>query len=257
MSMSNVETSSIVHKLNQMKSSFEKLLKVSDDMDSLEKQLNPERKKISKVLKVIVFIILSGFLIKFGEWIQIDNKLKGISFIYNLICLGFPLYIVISWMDKKYNKISGLSIEEKENLQSQYDKLEKEWVSLAKNIFDSKLLDSKYIHPDYITFLVDAFEYNRVTTLPEALNLLDEEIRHIEKMDAINNLASKNEEMMKVIQSTNEAIHETMKNIDSHIEGTRKDLKKIRKDISWTAYNTSALRERSYIGKWVDDKLRF
>lgn len=256
MSMSTTEVSSIVEKLKVMKSSFEQFLKVSADMDSLDKQLNPEKQKVSKVIKVIVFIALSGIFIKIGDWIQIDNQLGVIKFIYNVISLGIPLYIVISWMDKMFTKMKGLSSEEKEKAQIEYDRLEREWTTLAKDIFDSKLLESKYIHPDYIVFLIDAFEYNRAKTLPEALNLLDDEIRHIEKMEAINNIASKNEEMMEVIKSSNEAIYETMKNMEGHLEGASKNLKAIRKDISWTAYNTSALRERSYIGKWADDKLR-
>lgn len=256
MSMSSTEISSVVQKLKKMKSSFEQFLKVSADMESLDKQLNPERKKVSKVIKVIIFILLSGIFIRIGDWIQIDNQLRVFGFIYNVISLGIPLFIVLSWLDKMYTKLKGLSSEEKEKVQNEYDKLEREWATLAKDIFDSKLLEHKYIHPDYIVFLIDAFEYNRAKTLPEALNLLDDEIRHIEKMEAINNIASKNEELMEVIKSSNEAIYETMKNMEGHLEGASKNLKAIRKDISWTAYNTSALRERSYVGKWADDKLR-
>lgn len=60
--------------------------------------------------------------------------------------------------------------------------------SIKGNLFHESIVPSEYWSPAHVSTLIKYFEQDRVSHMGEALNLLDEEIRHQEKMEKLDDI---------------------------------------------------------------------
>jgi uncharacterized protein YukE len=233
------DNNEIIKNLIEIKQKMESLIGVAQEIEFTESRINPPQKKLSKKIKIVIALLLIGLLGNIGDMLK---EYKVVYDIYMLCGIIFVIYASTILADKVYNRNPAAN---KSELRFELDQLETKWNRLAQEVYSYKLIPSKYLHPEYLDFLIECLEYERVDSLKEAFNLLDLEIKHNESL-----------EIMSMINQNNEKIHNAMQDIGEKIDLSNENLRKIRKDVSWTAYNTSTLRPRNYVGKAVDDVLR-
>lgn len=231
------DNTELVTKLTEMKNSMVSLVNIGEKIQNMDAELNvPEKEIPGKAVFIMWFII-------FGVYCTVFKDFADKHGFIDLLMMIVSLVLSVTLLDKIINYNPKES--ERPKIESDIYNLETEWNQIAVKTYNNDILPPRYLKPEYLEYILECFKYKRVSNLNEALNLLDQEIRHDEMI-----------EMIEKVENNNQMIYNAIQNIGDKIDESNENLRVIRKDISWTAYNTSALRSRSYVGKAIDDVVR-
>lgn len=120
-------------------------------------------------LMSVYYILESSYHIRFPDYLDINGKKSSYYYILAypvIVLLVNRLTLIYKWM--KY------SSRVKQNNQL--------LPGVKENLYHESIVPSEYWSPSNVSTLIKYFEQERVSNMGEALNMLDEEIRHQEKM---------------------------------------------------------------------------
>lgn len=240
-----VNNESIIEKLTDMKNSILSLVEINEKIQNIEEKLDPAKNEMPGFPVFLIYIAIYTICIYFMP--KNFHKTHTIIFLFSLVIIFFAASIFITSINRRVNFNPNKS--QIPELESEMHMLENDWNETAFRVYNNDIIPQRYLHPDYIDYMIECLKYDRVKTIGEALNLLDSEIKHEQTLETFEMIEKNNQIMYDAIQQIGDKIGDKIDQSNEH-------LKTIRKDISWTAYNTSALKPRSYVGKAIDDIAR-
>lgn len=238
-----MDNNEIIVELTEMKQKMISLIETAEQIGNIEIKLNPPKRKVSNKIKVVIGVLVFLMFAKIGDILGVYG-----TTMHSFVTLVFTVFISTVLTDRFYNFLLNAG-NYKDDLIYEFNQLETKWNELVQEIYSAELIPPKYINPEYLDYLIECIKYKRADNLIKALDLLDLEIRHNESLEMMGNIQN-------TINENSVKLFEAVQSMEDKLSTTNDYLRGIRKDVSWTAYNTSILRPRSYIGKAIDDTLR-
>ena len=193
------ETLSVVTKIEQL----------GDKCDALQQQMidlkeGPAKKRMKRFTTIyvrlfVIAVIIASIIVVVNSYVNHSYFAEFTILIAPLIVcaspvtpgIAIPLFFILRSKIKKSEEKRTLSADE----QAQYDQCEIEFAANRNELhallkqLESSEIPSKYHYSFALQTMIEYFDTKRADTLKEAINLLELELQHRERIDAINNVS--------------------------------------------------------------------
>lgn len=208
----------------------EKNLKIIDELLNKLCKLNEHQESIDKIhhlieknkflllkkgkflIAFLLALILTPFALKDTE----SSLYSFFAIIFMIIVIIFPLFFAEKTINivrekKKDQEIAKLNLEIIERS-----------LLLAENIYESKYIPARLIHPEYLKYIRECIGFNKTDTIGKAIVLLENEIRHQETLGVLTKISLINEEIYKQLLDTNKVLSNINSSLLSQVELIKK-----------------------------------